>query len=124
MISAVRRDPACARHMATIEVAEQAPDLAALLADLDFDFRLDPLPARPGLRRFALCVNAARGERRCALTAHRLLGALKSIAATGDLPGFAIVAGAHWAEHPGWPVPRNEPDLAHGETRRRSDFVD
>ncbi|HEU4664042.1 MAG TPA: hypothetical protein VFS55_08430 [Dokdonella sp.] len=107
--------------MATIEVAEQAPDLAALLADLDFDFRLDPMPAPSGQRRFALRVNARRGERRCALTAHRLLGALKSIAATGDLPGFAIVAGAHWAEHPGWPDPRNEPRIADSVEHRRGD---
>lgn len=124
MVSPLRRDPAHWRHMATIEVAEQAPDLATLLADLDFDFRLDPEPAPPGLRRFALRVNARRGERRCALTAHRLLGALKSIAATGDLPGFAIVAGAHWADHPGLPGRRAEPHAVDPGAPRRSGPID
>ena len=86
--------------MATVQVAEGAPDLAGILADLHFDFRLDPAVASPpGHRWFNLFVDARRGPRRCALIAHRLLSALKRIAEAGDLPGFDILAGERWLDH-------------------------
>jgi len=34
--------------MATVQVAEDAPDLPAILADLDFDFRLERALRRRG----------------------------------------------------------------------------
>lgn len=87
--------------MATVQVAEGAPDLAGILADLHFDFRLDPAAASPpGYRWFNLFVDARRGLRRCALIAHRLLSALKRIAEAGDLPGFDILGGERWLEYP------------------------
>lgn len=123
MISPVRRDPSQWCLMATLEVAEDAPDLPAILADLDFDFRLEPIPSPPGFARFDLLVNARRGQHRRALIAHRLLNALHSIARSGDLPAFRIVAGERWlhspaiaddgARHPGIEQGRSEP--AQGE---------
>lgn len=86
--------------MATVQVAEGAPDLAEILTDLHFDFRLDPAAASPpGYRWFNLLVDARRGARRCALIAHRLLSALKRIAEAGDLPGFDILAGERWLDY-------------------------
>jgi hypothetical protein len=87
--------------MATIQVDADAPDLARILADLDFDFKLLPTCSPPGVRWLHLYVDARRGPRRCALTAHRLLCALSSIAATGELPSFRILAGERWLESPG-----------------------
>lgn len=99
------------RHMATVQVAEGAPDLAGILADLDFDFRLDAAPASPpGFRWFHLYVNARRGERRCALTAHRLLCALQRIADGGDLPEFRVIAGERWLDYPLTATFRTETD--------------
>jgi hypothetical protein len=87
--------------MATVQVAEGAPDLADILADLDFDFRLEPAAASPpGYRWLNLLVDARRGQRRCGLTAHRLLSALKRLAEGGDLPGFQVIAGERWLEYP------------------------
>jgi|GEM_PF-2059644 len=99
-MNAVRRDASQWCLMATLEVAEGAPDLSAILTDLDFDFILEPIQAPPGLRRFNLLLNERRGRRRCALVAHRLLNALQSIARTGDLPSFRIVAGERWLAYP------------------------
>ncbi|TCO40778.1 hypothetical protein [Dokdonella fugitiva] len=100
MISPVRHDPSQWCLMATLEVAENAPDLPAILADLDFDFRLERIPSPPGFLWFNLLVNARRGQRRCALIAHRLLNALRSIADAGDLPAFRIIAGERWLHSP------------------------
>lgn len=100
MISPVRRDPSQWCLMAMLQVAEDAPDLPAILADLDFDFRLERIPSPPGVLRFNLLVNARRGQRRCALIAHRLLNALRSIADAGDLPSFRIIAGERWLHSP------------------------
>jgi hypothetical protein len=86
--------------MATIQVDADAPDLAQILADLDFDFKLTPTSSPPGVRWFNLYVDARRGPRRCAITAHRLLCAMSSIAATGELPSFRIIAGERWLERP------------------------
>lgn len=89
------------RLMATIEVGERAPDLAAILADLRFDFRLDPAVASPpGRRWFHLFVDACRGEQRCARSAHTLLHALQRIAQAGELADFRIVAGERWLNDP------------------------
>ena len=88
-------------HMATIQVAENGPDLADILSDLDFGFRLEPAGASPsGYRWLELLVDARRGPCRCALTAHRLLCALQCIAGTGDLPGFRVIAGERWLDDP------------------------
>src|SRR5690349_6865610 len=85
--------------MATVQVAENAPDLSAILADLDHAFRLEAAPSSPpGFRWFNLLVDARRGTRRCAYTAHRLLCALQRIAEGGDLPGFHVIAGERWLE--------------------------
>jgi hypothetical protein len=85
--------------MATIQVADTAPDLAEILADLDFAFRLEPAAASPpGFHWFNLLIDARRGERRCAYTAHRLLSALQRIAESGELPGFHIIAGERWLD--------------------------
>lgn len=87
--------------MATIQVAEGAPNLVDILADLSFDFRLDPAPTSPpGLTWFHLFVDARRSQRRCELTAHRLLSALQRIAEGGDLPGFRVIAGERWLNYP------------------------
>ena len=94
----VRRPPEWC-FMATVEVADNAPDLAAILADLDFAFRLEPAAASPpNVRWFNLLVDARRGERRCGHTAHRLLSALQRIAASGELPGFRIIVGERWLD--------------------------
>lgn len=88
-------------HMATIQVAENAPALAEILADLDWGFRLDPARASPpGYHWLELYVDARRGTHRCALIAHRLLSALKSISDAGDLPGFRLIAGERWLDYP------------------------
>ena len=100
MISSVRREPSQWCLMATLQVAEDAPDLQAILADLDFDFRLERIPSPPGVSWFNLLVNARRGQRRCALIAHRLLNALHSISRSGDLPSFRIIAGERWLQSP------------------------
>ena len=100
MISPVRHDHSQWCLMATLQVAEDAPDLQAILADLDFDFRLERIPSPPGVSWFNLLVNARRGQRRCALIAHRLLNALHSIARSGDLPSFRIIAGERWLRSP------------------------
>ena len=85
--------------MATVQVAADAPDLAEILADLDFGFRLAPAAASPpGYRWLNLLVDARRGERRCGYTAHRLLTALQRIAESGELPGFRIIAGERWLD--------------------------
>jgi hypothetical protein len=86
--------------MAIIQVAEGAPDLPAILADLDFDFRLERTPSPPGVVWFDLLVDVRRGQRRCARIAHRLLNALHSIARCGDLPDFRIIAGERWLHSP------------------------
>jgi hypothetical protein len=97
----VRFQPSRWCLMATVQVAEGAPNLADILVDLDFDFRLDPAPASPpGHAWFHLLVDARRGQRRCELTAHRLLSALQRIAEAGDLPGFRVIAGERWLEYP------------------------
>jgi len=100
MISTVRRDPSQWCLMATLQVAEGAPDLPAILADLDFDFRLERTPSPAGVVWFNLLVDARRGHRRCARIAHRLLNALHSIAKCGDLPDFRIIAGERWLHSP------------------------
>ena len=85
--------------MATIQIAEDAPDLSEILADLDDGFRLESAPCSPpGFRWLNLAVDARRGWRRCAYTAHRLLSALQRIAEGGDLPGFCIIAGERWLD--------------------------
>lgn len=85
--------------MATIQLAEDAPDLSEILADIDDGFRLRPAPCSPpGYRWLNLLVDSRRGWRRCAYTAHRLLGALQRIAEGGDLPGYGIIAGERWLE--------------------------
>lgn len=85
--------------MATVQVADTAPDLASILADLDVGFSLEPAAASPpGYRWLNLLVDARRGERRCAYAAHRLLSALQRIADTGELPGFHIIAGERWLD--------------------------
>jgi len=87
--------------MATVQVADRAPDLAEILADLDYGFRLEPAAASPpGYRWFHLMVDVRRGRRRCEVTAHRLLSALQRIAETGDLPSFRVIAGERWLERP------------------------
>lgn len=87
--------------MATVQVAEGAPDLADILADLDLGFRLEPAAASPpGCRRLHLYIDARRGPRRCGLTAHRLLSALTHLAEAGDVPGFEVIAGERWLEYP------------------------
>lgn len=88
------------RLMATVQVDADAPDLAEILADLDFDFKLVPTSSPDGVRWFNLYTDERRGSRRCALTAYRLLSALSSIAATGELPSFRIIAGQRWLQHP------------------------
>ena len=100
MISTVRRDPSQWCLMATLQVAEDAPDLPAILADLDFDFRLERTPSPPGVLWFNLLVDAGRGQRRCGRVAHRLLNALQSISECGDLPAFRIIAGERWLHSP------------------------
>ena len=100
MISSVRRKPSQWCLMATLQVAEDAPDLQAILADLDFDFRLERTPSPPGVVWFNLLVEASRGPRRCGRVAHRLLNALHSIATCGDLPSFRIIAGERWLQSP------------------------
>ncbi|MBO9664629.1 hypothetical protein [Dokdonella sp.] len=115
--------------MATIQVAEGAPNLVDILADLSFDFRLDPAPASPpGFIWFQLFVDARRGQRRCELTAHRLLSALQRIAEGGDLPGFRVVAGERWLEYPASDAPRegasalrSAPGNERGKARARTD---
>jgi hypothetical protein len=82
--------------MATLQIAEDGPDLPAILADLDFDFRLERAPSPPGVIWFNLLVDASRGQRCCARIAHRLLTALDSISKCGDLPAFRIIAGERW----------------------------
>lgn len=80
--------------MATLQVAEDAPDLAAILADLDFGFRLEFAAfSPPGYRWLNLYVDARRGQRRCGLTAHRLLSALMRLADAGDISGYRVLAG-------------------------------
>jgi hypothetical protein len=87
--------------MATFQVAEGAPDLADILADLDFGFRLEAAASSPpGYRWLNLYVDARRGPRRCGLTAHRLLSGLTHLAEAGDVPGFRVIAGEHWLEYP------------------------
>jgi len=87
--------------MATVQVAEGAPDLADILADLDFGFRLEPAASSPpGYRWLNLYVDARRGPRRCGLTAHRLLSALTRLAEAGDIPGFRVMAGERWFDYP------------------------
>jgi hypothetical protein len=86
--------------MATLQVAEDAPDLPAILADLDFDFRLERTPSPLGVLWFNLLVDAGRGQRRCGRVAHRLLNALQSISECGDLPAFRIIAGERWLHSP------------------------
>jgi hypothetical protein len=84
-----------------VQVAKGAPDLINVLADLDFNFRLEPAAASPpGYQWFNLFVDGGRGQRRCGITAHRLLSALTRLAAGGDLPGFQVIAGERWLEHP------------------------
>jgi len=84
--------------MATVQIAEDAPDLAAILADLDFGFGLEPAAASPpGFRWLNLSVDARRGPQRCGLTAHRLLSALTRLA--GDVPGFHVIAGERWLNY-------------------------
>lgn len=100
MISSVRREPSQWCLMATLQVAEDAPDLPAILADLDFDFRLERTPSPPGVSWFNLLVDAGRGQRRCGRVAHRLLNALQSISECGDLPAFRIIAGERWLHSP------------------------
>jgi hypothetical protein len=98
MRSLVTRPPQWC-FMATVEVADHAPDLAEILADLDFAFRLEPAAASPpNVRWFNLLVDARRGERRCGYTAHKLLSALQRIAASGELPGFRIIVGERWLD--------------------------
>jgi len=85
--------------MATVQVADTAPDIASILTDLDIGFSLESAAASPpGFRWLNLLVDARRGERRCAYAAHRLLSALQRIADTGELPGFQIIAGDHWLD--------------------------
>jgi hypothetical protein len=85
--------------MATVQIDETAPELSEILADLDFGFRLEPAAASPpGYRWLNLLIDARRGERRCAYTAHRLLSALQRIADSGELPGFRIIAGERWLD--------------------------
>jgi len=100
MISSVRREPSQWCLMATVQVAEDAPDLPAILADLDFDFRLERAPSPLGVLWLNLLVDATRGPRRCGRVAHRLLNALKSISECGDLPAFRIIAGERWLHSP------------------------
>jgi len=89
--------PAYWSHMATLQVAENAPNLAEILADLEFGFRLVPAAASPpGLLWYQLWVDGRRGPRRCGLIAHRLLAALQRLADLGDLPAFRILAGERW----------------------------
>jgi len=103
--------------MATVQVAEGAPDLADILADLDFGFRLEPAASSPPGRRWLnLYIDARRGQRRCALTAHRLLSALNRLAEAGDIPGYRVIAGERWLEYPMFPDP-----LALGETNGGAD---
>jgi len=104
MDPAVRSEPLRWCLMATVQVAEDAPDLADILADLDFGFRLEPAaPSPPGYRWLNLHVDARRGPRRCALTAHRLLSALTRLAEAGDIPGYRVIAGERWLEYPMYP---------------------
>ena len=96
-MSSLARRPSHWWLMATVQVAESAPDLASILADLDVGFSLEPAAASPpGFRWLNLLVDSRRGERRCAYAAHRLLSALRRIADTGELPGFHIIAGDRW----------------------------
>lgn len=85
--------------MATVQVAEASPDLASILADLDYGFRLEHAASSPpGYQCFHLFLDVRRGRRRCEIMAHRLLSALQRIADTGDLPSFRIIAGERWLE--------------------------
>ena len=69
--------------------------LPAILADLDFDFRLERIPSPPGFLWFNLLVNARRGQRRCALIAHRLLTVVDSDRIVVIDEGRVIGEGTH-----------------------------
>ncbi len=80
------------RRMATIELDAGAPDVGEVLRDLRYDFELVELPtAPPGRRWLQLRVDASRGERRCAMTAARLLDALRRLQEIGELAHLRIV---------------------------------
>jgi len=105
--------------MATVQVAHDAPDLADILSDLDFDFRLEPAVASPpGYRWLNLFVDARRGQRRCGLTAHRLLSALKRLSESGDLAEFQVIAGERWLAYPA-PLELASPEAADSEASLR-----
>ncbi|MGH8172282.1 MAG: hypothetical protein ACREPX_04000 [Rhodanobacteraceae bacterium] len=85
------------RLMAVIEVREDFGHLASVLKDPSLDFRLQASSESPrGYAWFDLLVDADKGERRCARTAHAVLTALQRIADDGDIPEFRIVNGHQW----------------------------
>jgi hypothetical protein len=93
------------RRMATIELDADAPDVGEVLRDLRYDFELVDLPMPPpGRRWLQLRVDASRGERRCAMTAARLLDALRRLQEIGELPHLRIFphgeGGPHAAPYP------------------------
>jgi hypothetical protein len=79
------------RRMATIELDADAPDVREVLRDLRYDFELVDMPlAPPGRRWLQLRVDASRGERRCRMTAERLLDALRRLQEIGELRHLRI----------------------------------
>jgi hypothetical protein len=81
------------RTSATIEVDSSAGALDEVLCDIRFDCRLEAVPSpRADRLRFDLVVDTGRGIDRAARSAGMLLSALEAIAASGEFPGFRIVA--------------------------------
>jgi len=110
--------------MATIEIDANAPNLAGILADLRYDFRLDPADSSPpGRQRFDIHVDARGGERRAAITAHRLLHALARIAETGELGDFRIIHGERWLEEPAGTFGAQAKPMSAGSARESREGV-
>lgn len=85
------------RRMATLEMLEGGPNLPALIENEQPNVRLRRAETAPsGYLWFNLFVDASQGERRCALTAHVVLTAVKQAVADGHIEGFRIVYGGQW----------------------------
>jgi len=85
--------------VAAIEVRGETSRLADIIGGSEQEFHLAPASASPpGYQWFDIYVDAQRGERRAALTAHTILSTLLAGSEKGWQDDFRILFGKQWLQ--------------------------
>jgi hypothetical protein len=85
--------------VAGFEVRAESYRLADVIGESEQEFHLaTAAKSPPGYQWFDIYVDAQRGERRAALTAHTLLSALVAASEQGWLDDFRILFGKQWLQ--------------------------